>query len=285
MSTDELTDRLRELPPPMDGHLDRFAEVEQRARRRARVANLAIAGTVAAVAAVVTMGVLVGTSPAPRSDSRHLATEPPSPPQSEEVVYETPGDLPGATTVIDLSPPVEVRASGTSAVDLGARPAAATGAKVSVSCLTPGRVVFPDGASLVCDEAPAEAEGSDPREEAYTVVDLEPGQTTLTIEARAGVGWRAIATYVRTETSAWGVNAKGETYGVQRDGKSPDLIATYATNGRQGYAYVTELDGPMPTSPEEALAWQEAQESRAERTIPVYESDGETQIGEFHISG
>jgi hypothetical protein len=93
------------------------------------------------------------------------------------------------------------------------------------------------------------------------------------------VSWKVVAGYVRTESSAWGVNAKGETFGVQRDGKSPDLLAVYTTDGRQGYAYVTDLDEPLPpTSPADALAQQEADDGRS---VPVYESDGDTLIGEF----
>jgi hypothetical protein len=89
---------------------------------------------------------------------------------------------------------------------------------------------------------------------------------------------------VRTETSAWGVNAKGETFGVQRHGRSPDLIAVVTTDGEQGYAYVTDLDGrwPLPSSPADALAQQDAEDGRS-RSVPVYESDGETLIGEYAV--
>ena len=37
-------------------------------------------------------------------------------------------------------------------------------------------------------------------------------------------------------------------------------------------------------TPEEALAWQEANAGKV-HLIPVYESNGETQIGEFQIGG
>ena len=113
-------------------------------------------------------------------------------------------------------------------------------------------------------------------------MDPTPEQTSLRLEAKEDVGWKAVANYVRTETSEWGVNAKGETFGVQRNGKSPDLIAVYTTDGKQGYAYVKDLDGrwPVPTSPADALAQQEANEGKS-RSVPVYESDGETVIGEY----
>jgi hypothetical protein len=190
--------------------------------------------------------------------------------------------LPGATTAIDLSEPVTVTSTGTSTVDLGSRPDGATAANVSVVCLTAGRIVYPDGASAVCDEPASRSEIPDPRSANYGLIDLDPGQTSLTFRAKADVGWKVVANYVRTETSEWGVNAKGETFGVQRHGKSPDLIAVYTTDGKQGYAYVKDLDGrwPVPTSPADAVAQQEASEGELP-SVPVYESDGETVIGEY----
>jgi hypothetical protein len=71
--------------------------------------------------------------------------------------------------------------------------------------------------------------------------------------------------------------------GVAKDnGAQPDLIAAYATNGRFGYAYAEQLDGYRPTSPADALRWQ-AEHGDESRSVPVYESDGETVIGEFVI--
>jgi hypothetical protein len=209
-----------------------------------------------------------------------MATEPPSP--TETVRYEDVGPLPGETTAIDLSEPLTVTGIGTSTVELGPRPDGATAANVSVVCLTAGRIVYPDGASAVCDEPASESEVADPRSANYGLIDLAPGQTSLRFRAKADVGWKVVANYVRTETSEWGVNAKGETFGVQRHGKAPDLIAVYTTDGKQGYAYVKDLDErwPVPTSPADALAQQEANEGELP-SVPVYESDGETVIGEY----
>jgi hypothetical protein len=49
-----------------------------------------------------------------------------------------------------------------------------------------------------------------------------------------------------------------------------------------GYALSADLAGPEPTSPEEAVRWQ-AERGSEPRTIPVYESDGITQVGVFEI--
>jgi hypothetical protein len=282
MNTDELSDLLRTLPPPMDGPPDRFEAVQRRARQRARAIHLGVAAGVAAAVVAVTATLLISPPPSTQSNSRDIATEPPSP--TETVRYVDAGPLPGATTTIDLSKPVTVTGTGTRTIELGPRPDGATAANVSVVCLTAGRIVYPDGASAVCDEPASESAIGDPRSANYGLVDLDPEQTSLTFRAKAGVGWKVVANYVRTETSEWGVNANGQTFGVQRDGKSPDLIAVVTADGKQGYAYVKDLDGrwPVPTSPADALAQQETNEGRS-WSVPVYESDGETIIGEYTI--
>lgn len=74
-------------------------------------------------------------------------------------------------------------------------------------------------------------------------------------------------------------NAAGLTYGAAGQGASPaddpDLVLIVATNGKTGYAYTRDLNGPTPTSPSEAL------DLTNNRTVPVYLSDGTTKIGEF----
>ncbi|MGV8083237.1 MAG: hypothetical protein AB2L09_06370 [Coriobacteriia bacterium] len=86
----------------------------------------------------------------------------------------------------------------------------------------------------------------------------------------------------------WPKNAKGLTYGNALFAKSledePDLQAAWATNGKLGYAYKADLYGPVPSSPEEALRLQ-AENAGKDIVIPVYEVDGETQIGVFVIQG
>jgi hypothetical protein len=74
------------------------------------------------------------------------------------------------------------------------------------------------------------------------------------------------------------------TYGSGLDAVSyedePDLILVEATNGKEGYAYRTDLEGPMPSSPAAAVAQQKARGGKP-RIITVYEVDGVTQIGVF----
>lgn len=88
-------------------------------------------------------------------------------------------------------------------------------------------------------------------------------------------------------------NARGQTYGSLNDAvlpeDEPDLIRVQASNGRQGYVEKEVLDavtGANVSSPEEAIAWQAAQDAAtsAPAPIPVYESDGRTVVGSFEIS-
>ncbi|MET4096984.1 hypothetical protein [Arthrobacter sp. UYCu712] len=79
---------------------------------------------------------------------------------------------------------------------------------------------------------------------------------------------------------SWPVNDSGQTYGVQGDSPvAPVLVRVMATNGKEGYAFSMELQGPQPTSPEDAA--KNFSTPRPNRQVPVYLSDGKTQIGVF----
>ena len=81
---------------------------------------------------------------------------------------------------------------------------------------------------------------------------------------------------------SWPVNDSGQTYGVQGDSPvAPDLVRVMATNGKEGYAFSTELQGPQPTSPADAA--KNFSTPRPSRQVPVYLSDGKTQIGVFQV--
>ena len=64
-------------------------------------------------------------------------------------------------------------------------------------------------------------------------------------------------------------------------------------DGTEGYVYKSDLDGDLPETPEEAIAYQAAiDEKMAGATpgtpvvmdvIPLYAADGVTVIGEFEI--
>ena len=114
---------------------------------------------------------------------------------------------------------------------------------------------------------------------------------TALLGATCGV---AYAVTQRDEGPKYEVNSSGETFGTVAEATSsasePDLILATATNGKVGYVKKLELDeatGANVANPEEALAWQ-AEVARATAngevlSIPVYESDCKTVIGECVI--
>ncbi|WP_157873668.1 hypothetical protein [Kineococcus radiotolerans] len=188
--------------------------------------------------------------------------------------------LPGADQVVLRAPASTVVHTGTATIDLGQRPAGTTSVELVLTCLTSGSFTFADGAGGSCSAEDIARDGG-AGEIGYTLA-LQPEQTSTTITAAPGTRWSLTSTYSTRTSTDWAANANGDTYGVVKDdGSTPDLVAVWATNGQQGYAYNRDLNPqPMPTSPEQALAWQEAH-PLAPRTIPVYTSDGVTVIGEF----
>lgn len=83
------------------------------------------------------------------------------------------------------------------------------------------------------------------------------------------------------------MNKNGQTYGSAADADSPenepDLIKAIGVDGTEGYVRKTDLVGELPNSPEEALEMQKNRPPGG-RDIPLYDVDGETVIGLFHIS-
>ncbi|XAS72752.1 peptidase M56 family protein [Micrococcaceae bacterium Sec5.1] len=190
--------------------------------------------------------------------------------------------IPGSEKVTPLASPVTTTYAGTATVELGTPPEGTTGIQIELRCLTPGRFEFPDGASSSCSDVDAASDRVG--WSGYTIA-LTPGQDSITIKADPEARWQLTAEYVKQERTPLGINAKGETYGVEsQENGSPDLIAVMATNGQSGYAYASDLyDGPMPSSPEDAI--KNFNTARPPREIPVFQSDGETQIGVFMASG
>jgi hypothetical protein len=152
---------------------------------------------------------------------------------------------------------------------------------MELTCLTAGRFEWPDGAASSCSAADAESPTAG--WSGYTI-SLTPGQHSVTIKTAPDSRWKLTAKYVKQERTEWGINAKGETYGVESAEKgTPDLVAVTASNGVSGYAYAKDLyGGPQPTSPEDAA--KNFSTHRPPRDIPVYRSDGQTKVGTFQTS-
>lgn len=95
----------------------------------------------------------------------------------------------------------------------------------------------------------------------------------------------------------WPTNANGQTFGqVGNSPVPPDLIEVEGFDAQGdpvlGYVEATALSeaengGPEPTSVAQALAQQEARlrQYPSGQQVPVYRSDGETQVGHFRVGG
>jgi hypothetical protein len=184
---------------------------------------------------------------------------------------------PGGDALTELSPPVTATGIGTQTVELGSPPVGTTAIYIALTYLTAGDFTFADGARVRCDGADA---GPQSPPITYTM-SISPGQHSTTITATPGARWRLVATYASVTTTPWGINASGQTYGIQNQHGSPDLIAVIATNRRRGYAYADQLDRPPPSTVAQALA----ENNAPPRILTVYESDGKTPIGEFVVGG
>ena len=83
------------------------------------------------------------------------------------------------------------------------------------------------------------------------------------------------------------VNSSGETFGPESAATSyedrPDLIAATGVDGTEGYVRKTDLDGEMPSSPEEAVRMMNSEYAYTTRVIPLYDSEGKKVVGEFEI--
>jgi hypothetical protein len=177
--------------------------------------------------------------------------------------------FPGSDQITNLSTPIVVKAEGSKAIELGQPPAGANRLDYQFRCLTAGTFTFPDGARETCN-------AGDKSVMTYRLF-LAPGEHTVRVAVQpARARWQLRIGYVHAVETAWGINAKGQTYGVQNSRGMPDLIAVLATNGRVGYAYSLQIVGPLPTSPAQAVHWHPAP-----RSIPVYQPDGVTVIGQF----
>ena len=84
--------------------------------------------------------------------------------------------------------------------------------------------------------------------------------------------------------SAYPTNADGQTYGVNKPlVEQPDLIAAVGKHGVHGYLRKADIDGAPPKTPEEAAA--QTKRSLRGYVVPLYASDGVTQVGVFQVGG
>jgi hypothetical protein len=258
-----------------------------------------------ATAGLIVLGAVVGggVSTAAFATMGHAGFVSPQQPSGEvvadlgEPVAAPPGTLPGAPIISLLGEPASVLVARDEAISLDDRPAAATHLRVTVTPLTAGTLHF--GTDVGGNNPSGSWSGAD-LDSRSTIWDDRPlNASTHTLYLTPAGGFTGTVTlqYVTHIPTRLGVNASGQTFGVEGGpAGTPDLISVTgrSPDGGEvsGYARSTDLlwasspdhPGP-PANPEQALQWQQERPEKYPNgwDIPVFESDGVTQIGTFHL--
>jgi hypothetical protein len=222
----------------------------------------------------------------------------PTPALTDPVVAPA-GVIPGLPVITVVGDPISFSVMSPLEVPLTERPEGTTHVRVTVTCLTPGTISWgtdPDGnnPSSSCTSSDAGSFTGT----AWLDLPLDATTTTLFITPEGAATAGVTMQYVNYVPTMFGVNENGETYGAgMSDQGQPDLILVEATgsdgNPIQGYVRTVDMNpsiwGPDhtddPATPEEAVQWAAELEDKYPNgwDIPVYESDGTTQIGTFHL--
>jgi hypothetical protein len=164
-------------------------------------------------------------------------------------------------------------------VQLGVPPQDANTVHVELTCLTAGRFKLVGG-TTICDARDAARGKRDGRWTSSMRVPINADRT-VKVWTSERARWRVTAEYRSVIVVPWGVNARGQSYGVASQQGMPDLLAVTADNGRSGYMYAMNPSRePEPTSPAQAGAMQR-ENDRNPKPFLVYASDGVTLVGEI----
>lgn len=208
-----------------------------------------------------------------------------------------PGVVPGTPIISLLGAPQSFVVENKASFDISDGPEAATHVRVTITCLTAGTTTFGtdaggNNASIECDQADLATTHN------LAWQDLEIGKRaeklyfTTSSAAKASVSVQ----FLNQVPTRLGVNANGQTYGAMEAPEGqPDLVWMTGTdsNGQDvnGYGRSVDLDAfspdhpGQPTSPDEAVRLQAERDQKYPNgwDVPLYKSDGQTQIGTFHI--
>lgn len=268
-----------------------IAYVADRPTRRTRAA-MAIALVLAG--ALGGAGVSAGAFAASGSISPAQPSGQPEP-ALPAAVPAPPGVEPGEPIISLLGEPVSVLVTAPGELDLSDRPSAATHARVTITPTAAGLITF--GTTADRNNPSASWGPNDALGEVGSALYDFPIDSSVTTLYLDPVGFEGIATvqYVTYVPTLLGENGGGQSFGVDGSEGEPDLTKVVGTapDGSQvdGYVRATDLDAfspdhpQQPSTPEEVEVWQ-AERDRAYPNgwdIPVYDVDGTTVIGTFHI--
>lgn len=277
------------------GLVSRVAMTQTRRRRPLWATALVVAGALA--------GAGVATAAFAASGSLSASPESPGSPAGQptpglgDAVTAPAGTEPGSPVLSMLGDQQSLLVDESVEVSLADRPDAATHARVTLTAVTAGTIGWgtdPGGDNPSASFGTGDLGGDG----AVTWYDfpLDDSADRLYFELSGTASATVTVQYLLHVPTHLGVNARGETYGVEGgpDG-TPDLVRVEGTapdgSPVEGYARSADLGAfspehpEQPSSPAEALEGQEERDARHPdgRDVPVYESDGETVIGTFRI--
>jgi hypothetical protein len=177
--------------------------------------------------------------------------------------------VPGSTTVAPLGGITSDSHTGTGTLDLGPVPASAGAVIIDLTCLNQQETLIVP----TKPQAPGSPESfvtiyCSGRIDPVHIKDAllpKPGSTTITITADPQTRSKATAEYASSFTSAWAVNARGQTYGLCNHNGCPDLMAARIIDGQEAYISTKESTALIGSG------------------YLNYKSDGTTFVGQFPI--
>lgn len=195
--------------------------------------------------------------------------------------------LPGQPIDAVTSGWTTIEGTGPTVVDLGTAPAGSTWLSLRFSCQSAGHLELTlGGGTSVGTDCTAAMAADDWSSSGSPTFALEPGDPELTVTADPGMRWSTDYRFLARQWSPWKTNARGQTYGVSNELGDPDLRAVEDLDGN--IAYIESKvdrewpsDAPTNGSSQAEYDAYNAKHANDVRSIPAYESDGVTVIGEW----
>ncbi|OLT42558.1 hypothetical protein BJF86_14900 [Serinicoccus sp. CNJ-927] len=280
-TTDQLSQQLKALPPDLPDEADRLDQIGQRVvRRRRRTAAVTAAGAFAVVLAGWGVTQVIPGDPGPTGPAGSVVTTSPG----FEFSNRSPGTVLGSTA---LAEPTTFTGSGVQEVDLAgiSRPEGTEALRLRVDCEGDALAMWPFRAATVScrpvDGLPEQAYQEFPRS---FLVPVEQADGAFTIQVTDEASWELVVEPVEVDQIPFGVNERGQTYGVASPMGEPDLVEVRGEDMVGGYVEASRLEklaGATPETLEELERWREVEREPLE--IPTYSSDGVTVKGRLEI--
>jgi hypothetical protein len=217
----------------------------------------------------------------------------PTPAVTDRVIAPA-GVIPGLPVITVNGDPTSFTVLAPMEIPLTGRPEGATHVRVTVTCLTGGSISWgTDPGGNNPSSSCTVGEGASGAVSAWMDLPVNAETPTLYVAPDSAAEASVVLQFLTYTPTLLGVNERGETYGEgASDQGQPDLIFAEGTGPQgedvQGYVRAVDLTygpGPdhEPSSPSEAAQWTAELQTKYPNgwDVPLYQSDGTTQVGTF----